>query len=233
MSWEGAPAFRWKKEFRKKVYRVSCKDLGFADEKRWTKEDTYQVANAWWTAKHAELTNISPQHPHQDVFDELDRRAEIAVRTGQHDEAAELRKQIKALKALPADQLPVHAPGTLKRMEAAELLGIVIPNDLDPVAAEAIFGDERVWNDRQQRIRTVPPDSTAKSYADRFLDFHRTQTKANNKSAGRFGVIRNGMAHFVEWFGESRPMDEMSEAVVSGYYSHLMGRLATGGKRCV
>src|SRR3954471_8624278 len=63
MTWEGHPGYRWKKMHRGAMYRVSCADLGFP-ENRWTKEDTYQAANEWWGRKRSEL-EFGPVSPAQ------------------------------------------------------------------------------------------------------------------------------------------------------------------------
>ena len=81
MSWEGSPAFRWKKEFQKKIYRVSCRELGFA-EQFWLKDETYQAANAWWLKKHAELVHSEKWHPHEDAINALKSKVDIAAKLG-------------------------------------------------------------------------------------------------------------------------------------------------------
>jgi hypothetical protein len=41
----------WMKEYRKKKYAVSCRQLGMPE----TKIGSYQAANRWWEAKKAEI----------------------------------------------------------------------------------------------------------------------------------------------------------------------------------
>jgi integrase len=228
MSWEGDPAFRWKKEFRKKVYRVTCRELGFA-EKSWTKDETYQAANDWWEKKHGELVQAAKWHPHEEALATLKERADIAAQLGLHDEAERSRAKIKSIERLPADDIPVLDDETYQRIGALKLFGIPIPSDLDPIVAQAVFGKDRVWEDRKARLASVPTSSTAQHHADQFLNFHRSQAKSKEKSTGRFGVLRNGIHNFLQWFGPSRALKEISEAVVSGYYANLMERLAKGG----
>src|SRR5262249_52203396 len=57
MSWEGAPAYRWRKMFKGVMYRVSCEELRAPV---WTKEATGKLANQWWRTKLATLTGPSP-----------------------------------------------------------------------------------------------------------------------------------------------------------------------------
>ena len=229
MSWEGSPAFRWKKEFQKKIYRVSCKELGFP-EKLWVKDETYQAANDWWEKKHAELVHTEKWHPHDDAINALKSNADLAAQLGLHDEAERLLERIKEVEALPADEPPVYEDETAQRIELMQLFGIQVPPDLDPTAAELIFGKERIWQDRRARVVKVPTASTAQHHAERFLDFHREKAKSKVISTGRFGSIRNGIRNFLQWFGPSRALKEISEADVSGYYGHLVSRLEKGGK---
>jgi integrase len=228
MSWEGAPAFRWKKEFRKKIYRVTCRELGFS-EKSWSKDETYQAANHWWLKKHAELVQATAWHPHQEAMDVLKSRADVAAQLGLHDEAERLQQQIRAIERLPADDPPILEDETAQRIETLNLFGIHVPPDLDPIVAEAVFGQDRIWADRKARIAKVPTSSTAQHHADAFLEFHRNQAKSKEKSTGRFGVLRNGIQNFLVWFGPSRALKEITEADVTGYYAHLIQRLAKGG----
>lgn len=228
MSWEGSPAYRWKKEHRKTVYRVSCRELGFA-EKSWSKEETYQAANTWWERKHAELVQAARWHPHEEVINQLKEKADVSAQLGMHDEAEHLQARIRDIEQLPADDSPGLEEDTLRRMDAARLFGIEIPADIDPIVAEHLFGKERIWGDRKSRITKVATSSTTQHHADAFLDFHREQARSNAISTGRFGSIRNGIRNFLKWFGPSRALKEISEADVSGYYAHLIERLAKGG----
>lgn len=55
MGWQGAPQFRWRKTFDGKPYEVTCRELGAMV---FTAEASYKAANAWWTAKLAELQGV-------------------------------------------------------------------------------------------------------------------------------------------------------------------------------
>lgn len=228
MSWEGAPAFRWKKEFRKKVYRVTCHELGFA-EKSWTKDETYQAANDWWTKKQAELVQSGRWHPHSEVIETLKSRADTAAQLGLHDEVELLQEKIKDVEQHPADEVSTLDDSTLQLIKNLKLFGIHVPEDIDPTVAEEIFGRGRIWADRKVRLRKAPTSSTAQYHADKFLEFHRNQAMAKEKSTGRFGVLRNGIQNFLVWFGPSRALEEISSTVVTEYYQHLIQRLTKGG----
>ena len=76
MTWESGTR-RWRIKHRNKVYTISCRALGVPP----TKEQSYQAANAWWTAKRAEIEAGSPPpRPHADALAEIARR--LAWRKG-------------------------------------------------------------------------------------------------------------------------------------------------------
>jgi hypothetical protein len=52
MTYENKPVARWRKMFKGQIFLVSCNQLGTEA----TKEGSWKAANAWWTAKRAELT---------------------------------------------------------------------------------------------------------------------------------------------------------------------------------
>ena len=47
MSWEPAPAYRWRKMKLGVVHRVTCEQLGLPHDK-WTRDDSRDLANQWW-----------------------------------------------------------------------------------------------------------------------------------------------------------------------------------------
>src|SRR4051794_22408462 len=75
MSWEPKQRL-WRKMRKSQVFTVSCKQLSewcgkYVPE---TKEGSYQVANAWWEAKQAEIDGRQAPHPHAALIAELTRR---------------------------------------------------------------------------------------------------------------------------------------------------------------
>jgi hypothetical protein len=59
MIWE-LGSRRWRKVYKGKAYTLSCRDLKVPQ----TQDVSYQAANAWWTAKRAEIDN-PPHRPSQ------------------------------------------------------------------------------------------------------------------------------------------------------------------------
>jgi len=58
MTWEPGPR-QWRKVCKGMTYTVSCRDLKVPQ----TKKVSYQAANAWWTAKRAEIDKSTPHRP--------------------------------------------------------------------------------------------------------------------------------------------------------------------------
>ena len=56
MTWQAARR-RWRKWYKGILYQVSCDQLGCPQ----TKADSYQAANAWWSAKKTEIDNQNPR----------------------------------------------------------------------------------------------------------------------------------------------------------------------------
>ena len=52
MTWQAARR-RWRKWYKGILYQVSCDQLDCPQ----TKADSYQAANAWWSAKKTEIDN--------------------------------------------------------------------------------------------------------------------------------------------------------------------------------
>jgi hypothetical protein len=108
LSWEGHPAYRWVKMYKGDRYRISCADLGIP-QARWTKEDSYQAANAWWTKKRAELDHVPTSASQRAV-------AAVEAQIGRPlDSQADLYAALAKLLTLP--ELP---PGLAEKVLGAE-----------------------------------------------------------------------------------------------------------------
>ncbi len=107
MTWEPGPR-RWRKVRKGMTYTVSCRDLKVPQ----TNEVSYQVANAWWTAKRAEIdesTSPPPDRHHEWVISKLEKRLEWCLANGERHLAGGIRAAIDLLtqdgKLPPEDSL--------------------------------------------------------------------------------------------------------------------------------
>jgi len=95
MTWEPGPR-RWRKVYKGKVYTVSCRELRTPENK----EQSYQAANAWWTAKRPEIDGTIPllPVPHHDwVISKLEKRLDWCRANGEHSLAAGIQGAIEFL----------------------------------------------------------------------------------------------------------------------------------------
>ena len=81
MSWEPS-ANRWKKEFDKKIFRVTCRQLGLP-RSQWTQKHSQEPANSWWEQKAQSLGVAKiANHPHAADLHEIRRRMQLAKKRG-------------------------------------------------------------------------------------------------------------------------------------------------------
>ena len=226
MSWEGEPHCRWVKMHKGDRYRVSCADLHLprAD---WTKDASYQAANAWWEGQRARIDGERvASHPHADTLADLQRRLEYADRHELQGEVAAINRQKEEVQVLPPDQLPDLDPETSRRLDAARLLGITIPADLDPTALMSLFGDSRIWGDRFRREPTVPTDKTVKTHAAAWMSSQESKVAAGMMSADRCSNNRACLTHFTSKAGSGADVASINADMMTTFYKHCLKQVA-------
>ena len=232
MNWDGSPAFRWRKTHRGKSYKVTCKELGLPFAK-WTKADSVGLANQWWRKTLSESDQQRPPSPFQGFAEELNEKIAIANQLGLHDERRELQADLKQLYATPVDELPefpaslITSEETKKRIETANLFGIVIPNDLDPTILESVFGDDRLWKDRKRRAKAVEPDKTIKAAAERYLQFRLARVHGGERSVAGFDNVRRLVNTFAEFIGEASHVDSINAELWQNWYLNIVKHVAS------
>ena len=128
MSWDGSPNFRWVKMYRGVRYRVSCADLGLA-EQLWTKEDSYQLANQWWqrltaTQRAQDALEVDADGGRFNPAAEIDAKMQWAA---QHDPNL-LPRLEDAKKEVIVEGVGLQDADTIaQNIETAKLFGIVVP----------------------------------------------------------------------------------------------------------
>lgn len=84
------------------------------------------------------------------------------------------------------DRIEAAAPGEAdgadqsvieQNIELARLMGVSVPDDLDPEIAQHLFGERRIWQDRLKRAGVVEKARTIGYNAERFLDEQRLHQK--------------------------------------------------------
>jgi integrase len=226
MSWEGEPHFRWTKMLKGDRYKVTCAELGVA-RINWTKDGSYQEANEWWLSQRARIDKERvAAHPHADTLADLQRRIEYADRQGLQAEVAAIDLQKQDLQVLPADQLPDLDPDTARRLDAARLLGITIPPDLDPSALAMLFGDSRIWADRFKTEKAVPTDKTVKTHAALWMANQASRVAAGMMSADRCSNNRACLMRFIVKVGPGADVATIDAATMTTFFNHCLGQMA-------
>lgn len=226
LSWEGHPHYRWVKMYRRVRYRVTCEQLNLPN-RAWTKELSYQAANDWWLKKRAEIDGqLTAEHPHAEKIAELQQKLGYAGRHGLHDVATETARQIQQVSLLPADESPDLDPITSRRLETARLLGIAIPDDLDPHALAMIFGDGKVWGERFGQERFVPVDRTIGGLADQWAALKATEAKSGIRSADGADNLRIALEHFKTFAGSASPVESITAETWHNWYVRCAGLVA-------
>jgi integrase len=248
MTWD-ARNRRWRKFYKgRRIPPVSCKQLSEWSGKPLpeTKEGSYQVANAWWLQKKAEIDGDPPDR-YGDVFETLTRRRDWARRKGMDAEARFIGRCIDLIERgepafirrmtddLTADDMEDLARG----YQLVNELVLDLPHDCgghDPDASddclghelearEAIHLDSILWNDRVTRDdpEPVPEDRTVGGLTRRFLDAELLRYNAGYLSASEYDLIRLCVEAFRDWAGPESAVERIDARRWEGYWAHLLG----------
>jgi len=144
MRWEPAPAFRWYRTFKKRMYRVTCAALGLPRHSWDNKANSVALANAWWRAKEAELVAAPPTRR-----DETLATLQGYIGSASSDELPGFLETKALLESMPpwtADlkQLPADRHVIRANAELLEMHGATIPGDIPAEILSQTLGQQRV-----------------------------------------------------------------------------------------
>ncbi len=197
MTWEPAKG-RWRKMYRGKIYTISCDALGCPGNKA----DSYQTANAWWTAKKAEIDNQQPSGKWSHEIRTLEQRRDWVRAHGQADKASGYTSLIRDLSG-----------GKMDDLHSSIVAQMIHPSD----QADA------VWNDRLSRDQPrVPEERLMGKQIDRYLEFQMARAKNNQISVPEYDQIRVCLNAFRIWVGEECLIDSVSPDRWEAWYVHLL-----------
>ena len=217
MTWEGAPNFRWTKMHRGTRYRVTCEDLGIPR----TKEDSYQAANAWWEKKLAEIQIRKIDEERREALTEIERKISFA---SQH--APDLIGELRNVKA----RIETEIPGQIvleddadiqQNLEIARLMGITIPDDLDPTVLQHLFGNQRLWSERLQRAGIVAKHKTLNHNLSKFLK--EQQIRQRPVTHKEMAVYLNSLLETPFWTADTS-VETINERTVTEHYLWLSSK---------
>lgn len=236
---------RWTRMHRGKRFWVSCKALGVPE----TKAESVQAANAWWTAKQAEIDSAHTPAPRtplplEDVataslasqgYDLLAiariiERDWITDRLRRLNLAPEVRAAVEAIfdEAGATNEPEPEFIAQIVQSEVAQLLtSTVTKGDPLPESIAAQLPPARV-NQLQDAVKAIrgesatPTDRTIKAQADAWLTVQEKQVDAGQVTAARVNNVRMALAHFTRWLGETADVAGIDAAKLQGFYEYCL-----------
>jgi hypothetical protein len=216
---------RWRIMHEGARHVVSCRQLSVWAGKPVpeTKEGSYQIANAWWAAKLAEIEGQRPPHPAARYLAQLALRNEWAKRNGQRALASMLKAEINRIEA---GGRPAYMDEYSSAWEPDNILELyrTHPEVDDDEAWPAIDPDDAVWNDRVRRdcLKPAPADTTIKGLVDRYLGLEHARVQAGDLSPSEYDVTRLCLEHFSGWIGKATPAANIDANVWEDFYKHVL-----------
>lgn len=202
---ETPTGIRYKRMVRGKVFKSKV----YPNESRENKREAWN-AFCTWRESAPEPATI----PRDNLSLVRDLLTEQAVSVREHSEMTGDPKGVKTMKRVlglipNADEKLLH-----------ELLARLINN---PVAEDRIKTAKRI-------SKSTDIDLTARVVADEFVAGYRRKAETGRGSWGRHGQVKPATDLFVEWFGATRSLENLSEQVVKNYYAYLE-QLVVEGKQ--
>ncbi len=248
MSWVPSRR-RWTRMHNGKRFWVSCKALGVPA----TKEASVQAANAWWTAKQAELDTANRPAPRVPAPMEDIAAAALGAPSDLFGNVRQLLEQalLREEAARPIgntapqgdDEILLDAPDPdegeqTRRREVMSLLekllfgpsAGVLPDDvaaqLPPARVHQIQSSAKGFLGES----TEPPERTVKAKAAAWMKAQEEQVAAGIQAPDRCTNVRMCLAHFVAFLGETASVDIIDGDRLEAFYLHCLGKVAARRK---
>ena len=208
MTWEPRKD-RWRKIYKRKLYTISCYQLGVLS----TKEASYKAANAWWLAKKTEIDGAAPA---SHVIDELQKRRDWCLLHGEARQAVDYDAAISEVRGWRAEDVQFDA--------AQQEISLPLSEIWQRIATPA----SEVWHDRIERDRpeSISNDLTVRGQAERWLAGQEVKVKAGTLAPGTLRNNADCLAHFRNFVGDLSPVNSIGEDRLEAYFLHLIERLA-------
>jgi integrase len=233
----------WMKEYKGKKYAVSCRQLGAPE----TKEASRQQANAWWTAKKAEL-DARPRAKAQVSLEDI----AVAVLGKKQGETLELRDMLRLLRVRNAerereeerrekarelyeiDELPPEEPDAgrreLSKYVALQLVEYLLEEGTIPEEVARHLPASRVaqLEGSVKGLRgesDAPPERTVKAQFDRWVETQQARVRAGSLSPDHADVRRVCLGYFASFLGESADVAVVNAERLGGFYVWCLGKV--------
>jgi integrase len=201
MSWIAKTA-TWMKEYKKRKYAVSCRQLGAPP----TKEGSYRQANDWWARKKAEidgytLTPAPPTPGTPEAFHRiLEAWAGASVETP--EEAWEVIQHLvdnfHTVRDKQTLQTFIHGPDRLAQLQ--QEAGLVFDSP------------------------AVPVEKSVGAQVDRWVATQQAQVGAGNLTPDRADNNRIALYHFRDWCGPMA-VEQIDAARLHGFYLWCLAKV--------
>jgi integrase len=250
MTWEPKTR-RWTRMHKGKRFWVSCRQLGTAE----TKADSLRAANAWWTAKQAELDTADKPAPRTPLPLEDVAGASLASRGYslgaiakiiERDFVAESLRRLnlspdvrRAVESLFAESDAEPQSETVEgviQTEISELLAAVVAKNkpmpdgfterLPPARLQQIEGGINAI--RGESVASA--DRTIQTHASAWIASLNAQADAGGLTVTRVNNVRMAVAHFARWLGETADVQSIDASKVQGYYEHCLSQISARRK---
>lgn len=148
-----------------------------------------------------------------------------------HPSVAEFGKKLQAM--LSGGELcePLPMPAMTIPATAEELptVRIRVDPDKDYLDGSPQRIAREIWRDRlevQQR-KAAPEENSVKHHIQLFLDEKKANANAGEVSIGRLYAVKLHLAHFQDWFGKDRDVEEIDGQALSRYRLELLEKTAS------
>lgn len=200
---------RWKKMYKGNQWKSPAYD----QESRRNKSEAWQLFVEWREKLKQELEGQEKQTDpnfklRKVVIDKVNVVAAHSRLMGDMEEARTLDRVAK----------------TLETADLKELLetSVVLAQNIDALSYQETTVQQAIKNSGHRE------DLSAGKLAQDYLHELQIRVKSQQASTGQYGVKRNAITQFVDWFGASRGLNTLSEKDVADYYNHLIERIANG-----
>lgn len=229
-TFEGHPAYRWKKMVRGETWVLLCRAKKEGEEKErtgwlglreedWTKERSQHFANEWWEKKSVELARKQTDPEKSQALEDIQRKLAWAT-INAPKELAGLRQVEKEIKTQPPTEIILSDQESISRnLQVAQLVGIEVPPDTDPIILQHFFGDKRVWEERLSNSKSIERRLTLAHQLAAFFLQERQRLKPQS-----YKELRDHFELLSQHLGPQLDCSQFNEQTVNSHYLWLAGK---------
>jgi integrase len=204
--------------YKGKIFTVTCRDLGCLA----TKESSYRAANAWWTAKRAELDHL----PLDDRVPES-----VAIR----------EKMLDYLALEPGEdrQTRTRLQGEIEALKSGARINKPDGVAFDPTAALPV-AEKIAWMDRIATVEKhhewtgkteVPVDRTIGALADKYAELERSRYEGGEISIATWAQERACLMVFRDQVGSTQDVSVLTGDRYEKYWSWVNRTITSIGSK--